>query len=79
MPSITNVINKMRMFYHRYAEDTHKVAALSIPIVVYGDKNVRLDRSKDVWTIHFTDMLTSFGPEQRVNQLSTRTAFHHRS
>ena len=29
---------------------------------------MRLDRPKNIWIIRFTDMLTSLGPEQRVDQ-----------
>ena len=40
-----------------------QVARLLIPIVVCGGTNVWLDRQEDVWTIRFTDMLTSFDLE----------------
>ena len=45
-----------------------QVATLSISIVLCGDTNVRLDRLEDVWTIRFTDILSSLGLEQRVDQ-----------
>ena len=47
------------------------VAKLSIPIIIVcGDTNVRLDQQEDIWTICFTDLLTSFGRKQRINHLT---------
>ena len=73
----------LTLFFEELKAILEQVTTLSIPIVVFDDANVRLDRPEDVWIIRFTDMLTSFGFAQRVelssresnNQLTTRTAF----
>ena len=45
-----------------------RVVTVTISVVLCGDTNVRLDRSEDVWIIRLTDLVMSFGYEQRVNQ-----------
>ena len=68
-PSIlARLTTHVNFIFRRTKGDTwERCYAFNINIAC-GDMNVRLYRPDDVWTIRFTDMLTSFGLKQWVNQ-----------
>ena len=54
-------------FFAEFTDVLDRVATNVDPLYIVGDRNIRLDRTDDAWSLQLTDLLASYGLACRVS------------